>query len=264
MAIAALTTAAAGLSRTYTQLLVLRSAGGIGSAMFTVAAVALLFRVTPAHLRAQAQSLYQGGFLIGGIAGPAVGGLLASISLRAPFFAYAVGLGLTVLVAIRYLPADHPKARQHQQDHEQTLSLAQAMRLTPYITALICSFATGWVIFGTRSAITPLFVTESLHEKPSWAGVAFAVSAIAQASLLIYAGRHADHVGRRSALLIGNSLQVVGLAMIAFSTHLPLFPRRHGGERHRRCLLRRPRGCAGRRRDQGQRRFRCRRLPDGG
>jgi MFS family permease len=58
MAIAAITTAAAGLAQTYTQLLVWRSIGGIGSAMFTVAAVALLLRVTPAHLRAQAQSPY--------------------------------------------------------------------------------------------------------------------------------------------------------------------------------------------------------------
>jgi len=224
MAIAAITTAAAGLAQTYTQLLVWRSIGGIGSAMFTVAAVALLLRVTPAHLRAQAQSLYQGGFLVGAIAGPAIGGLLASISLRMPFFAYAVALGMSMIVALIYLPKDHPKSRTDAyEEPEPSLSLMEALRLRPYVTALVCSFATGWVIFGTRTAITPLFVDESLNERPSWAGIAFAVSAVAQATLLLYAGRHADHVGRRSALLIGNALGVVGLVMIAFATNLPLF-----------------------------------------
>lgn len=224
MFLAAVTTGAAGLANTYTELLVWRSIGGIGSAMFTVAAVALLLRVTPAHLRAQAQSLYQGGFLMGAIAGPAIGGVLASISLRMPFFAYAVGLVMSMLIAIFYLPKDHPDAREEEeQEVEPSLSLVAALKLSPYVTALVCAFATGWVIFGTRSAITPLFVDESLGEKPSWAGIAFAISAVAQASLLLYAGRHADLVSRRSALLIGNAFGVVGLVMIAFSTNLPVF-----------------------------------------
>lgn len=224
MFIAAITTGAAGLANTYSQLLFWRSIGGIGSAMFTVAAVALLLRVAPAHLRAQAQSLYQGGFLMGAIAGPAIGGLLASISLRMPFFAYAFGLILCMVIALVQLPKDQPDEKTTQ-GHEpgSTLSLREALRLRPYLTALVCAFATGWVIFGTRTAITPLFVDESLQEKPSWAGIAFAISAVAQASLLLYAGRHADRVSRRSALLIGNVIGVVGLVMIAFSTNLTLF-----------------------------------------
>lgn len=224
MTIAAVTTGAAGLARTYSELLIWRSIGGIGSAMFTVSAVALLLRVTPAHLRAQAQSLYQGGFLMGAIAGPAIGGLLASFSLRMPFFVYAVGLLLSTLIALVYLPKDHlDLVTTKTTKVEPSLSLMQALRLAPYVTALVCAFATGWVIFGTRSAITPLFVDESLSEKPAWAGIAFAISAIAQAALLLYAGRHADHVGRRSALLIGNVLGVIGLVLIAFSTNLAIF-----------------------------------------
>jgi MFS family permease len=54
--------------------------------MFTVSAFALMYRVVAADLRGRAAGLIQGGFLLGGIAGPAVGGLLAEVSLRAPFF----------------------------------------------------------------------------------------------------------------------------------------------------------------------------------
>ena len=74
------------LSQSYSQLLIFRSLGGLGSSMFSVSAGSLLMRSVSDDYRARAQSLYNGGFLLGGISGPAVGEILAGISLRAPFF----------------------------------------------------------------------------------------------------------------------------------------------------------------------------------
>src|SRR6478736_2220231 len=87
--IVAVSSAVAGLSQTYLQLLLLRGVGGVGSAMFTVSAASLLQRVVDADQRGRATGLWQSGFLIGAIAGPAIGGPLTAISLRAPFFVYA-------------------------------------------------------------------------------------------------------------------------------------------------------------------------------
>ena len=78
----------AGFSRDYWQLLVLRGIGGAGSIMFSVSAASILVRVTPSHLRGRAQGTWAGAFLLGMIAGPAVG-TVAAWSLRAPFFLYA-------------------------------------------------------------------------------------------------------------------------------------------------------------------------------
>jgi DHA1 family multidrug resistance protein-like MFS transporter len=64
--IVAVSTGLAGLSQSYEQLLVLRGIGGVGSAMFTIAATALLFRVVDGRSRGRATGLFQSGFLIGG------------------------------------------------------------------------------------------------------------------------------------------------------------------------------------------------------
>jgi len=56
---------AAGFSQTYSQLLMLRGVGGLGSSMFTVSAMALLLRVVSTEQRGRASGAFQGGFIIG-------------------------------------------------------------------------------------------------------------------------------------------------------------------------------------------------------
>ena len=91
------------LSQSYAQLLTFRTLGGLGSSMFSVSAGSLLMRSVGDDYRARAQSLYNGGFLIGGVAGPAFGGILAGISLRAPFFVYSITLAMAGITALVFL-----------------------------------------------------------------------------------------------------------------------------------------------------------------
>src|SRR5262249_430548 len=86
----------AGFSQSFGQLLVLRGVGGLGSAMYSVGAQTLLLARVPSGQRGRASGLFSGGFLVGGISGPAVGGLVAEWSLRAPFLIYG---GLLVIPA---------------------------------------------------------------------------------------------------------------------------------------------------------------------
>jgi MFS family permease len=103
IAIVAVSSVLAGFSGSFVQLIVLRGIGGLGSAMFGVSAQTLLLRTVPAEQRGQASGLYSGGFLLGSISGPTIGGLVAAWSLRAPFFIYGgmlivpVGIALVVL-----------------------------------------------------------------------------------------------------------------------------------------------------------------------
>ena len=80
--IVAASSGVAGISQTYEQLLVLRGIGGVGSAMFTVSATTLLLTSVEAGLRGRAAGFFQGGFLLGGMTGPAIGGVLSAIALR--------------------------------------------------------------------------------------------------------------------------------------------------------------------------------------
>src|SRR5690606_21007046 len=66
-------------------------------------AVSLLFRVSdPAH-RGRANGLFQGGFLLGGLAGPVLGGVLTEISARLSFFVYGAALAAAGLIGMLFL-----------------------------------------------------------------------------------------------------------------------------------------------------------------
>lgn len=217
LAIVAISSAAAGLSQSYLQLLILRGAGGLGSSMFTVSAMALLLRVVPAEQRGRAASAYQGGFLFGGVTGPAVGGLVVAWSIRAPFFVYAATLAAATVVALVYLSRARLREREEevsagQADAQQ--SLRTALGNGAYRAALMVNLVTGFVTFGMRSAIVPLFVVEGLQRGPSLSGLAFLLAAGVQAALLLPAGRMADTVGRKRALSIGSIALLLGLVLL--------------------------------------------------
>lgn len=215
--IVAASSAAAGFSQTYAQLLVLRGIGGLGSSMFTVSAMALLLRVVETDQRGRASGAFQGGFLLGGVAGPAVGGLVVAWSIRAPFFVYAVTLLGAAVVALVFMAKSRLKDREERVSQGESNRLEQlrtALRDGAYRAALGTNLVTGFVVFGLRSSAVPLFVTEGLDRGASLTGIGFLVAAGIQALLLLPAGRMADTEGRRKAMLIGTIGTTVGVILL--------------------------------------------------
>jgi len=206
------------LAHSYTQLLIFRSAGGLGSSMFSVAASSIIMRSVSDDQRGRAQSVYNGAFLVGGIAGPAIGGALSAISLRAPFFTYSVTLFCAGAIGFFFLSPGRPSAKVNNDDGEN-MTIPDALRLQPYRTALILSFVTSWVLFGLRSSILPLFVTEELHSTTAIVGLGFTLSALFQGLLLLPAGTLSDFRGRRMALSIGTTFVMAGVLILVITVH---------------------------------------------
>ena len=103
----AVSSALTAFAGSYGQLLVFRSLGGVGSVLFSVSALATLLAIAPADQRGRASAVFEAGFLLGGICGPALGGLLALLSLSAPFVAYAgllLAAAALTLAALRTRP----------------------------------------------------------------------------------------------------------------------------------------------------------------
>ncbi len=221
--IVAVSSALAGLAQSYTQLLLLRGIGGIGSAMFTVSAISLLLRVVDADQRGRATGMWQSGFLVGAIAGPAIGGPLTAISLRAPFFVYAGTLAVAGSIGLLYLT----KASLHDVEaattSKPTVTLPQALRVSGYRAALTSNLGTGWALFGVRSSLIPLFVTEGIGASATWIGIGFFVSAAAQGGLLLVAGSYADRTGRKPALMIGAATTTLSMVAVAVSDSLVVY-----------------------------------------
>lgn len=178
LAVVAVSSLLAGLAVSYPQLLILRGVGGIGSAVFTIAATSLLLRVATAAQRGQTQSIYRGGFLVGGIIGPAFGGAVLGISLRAPFFLYAGTLALAALAAATMLPQPPKRASTSQVtlgigeddglpspvvDKPPRIPLSITLRNPAYQAALAGNFAAGFSLLGVRSTVVPLLVVQRLE-----------------------------------------------------------------------------------------------------
>ena len=225
LVIVAVSSALAGAAQSYPQLLVMRGFGGVGSAMFTVSAFALMYRVVEPGLRGRAAGLIQGGFLLGGVAGPAVGGLLAEASLRAPFFVYAGTLGVAAVIsstALRHADASRGGSGDLSHDAPRT-TLRTALRSRAYIAALVTQVGTGWALFGIRSSLIPLFVADALGLPARWVGVGFVLSAAVQGALLLPAGRFVDTVGRRPAMVGGGAVGAASVALLAIWPSQPGF-----------------------------------------
>lgn len=213
----------AGLAQSYGQLLFFRAAGGLGSSMFTVAAGSVIMRAVDDNNRARAFSIYNGAFLVGGISGPAIGGLLSLISLRAPFFAYSVTLTISGLIALFFLKGVNLNRGDDGEELAQRTSIAQALSLKPYRIALVISFIGNWVLFGVRSSILPIFVIETLRSTPAVVGYGFTLSALMQGLLLLRAGKVSDTRGRKYAAVSGSLIALVGLIVLIFTNSIWMY-----------------------------------------
>ncbi len=256
IAIVAVSSVLAGFSGSFIQLIVLRGVGGIGSAMFGVSGQTLLLSSVRSDQRGRASGLYTGGFLLGSISGPAIGGLVAAWSLRAPFFIY--GAMLTVPAAIAFAVLRDRRSRTpvtsggaanpaDQADPASTaglagpastagpadvvaigagrgpgafVTMARVLRNRAYQAAAAANLADGFAVIGVRSAIVPLFVKEVLHRSPTWTGIGFGVVAALNAAMLLPAGRVADTVGRRPVIVAGCLGSAAGMVTLAFAPGL--------------------------------------------
>jgi len=219
----ALFTLLAGLAQSYHQLLFFRAAGGLGSSMFSVAAGSVIMRSVDDLNRGRAQSVYQGAFLLGGIAGPAIGGLLSVISLRAPFFVYSILLFCSGLVALFFLKGEKIGRAANLLEVGESTTIAQALKMKPYLIALVLTFISSWIFFGLRASILPVFVTEQLNSTTAVVGYGLAISAVLQGIFLLKAGRFSDAKGRRAAAIIGANIIFVGVLLLVFATHIWMY-----------------------------------------
>jgi MFS family permease len=217
IAIVAVSSARVGLAQSYLEVLLLRGAGGIGSAMFSISAMSLLLGTTAPSMRGRAVGFYQGGFLIGGMAGPAIGGLLAVISLRAPFFFYAGTLVVAGIVGLLFLRPVSRAVKDAGPGEVASVPFRVVLADRRFRAACLANFASGWASLGVRSALVPILVVELLHREELWTGIAFAIAAVAQTLALGPAGRFVDTVGRKPAIVASYAVGALVMLAIPFA-----------------------------------------------
>jgi MFS family permease len=219
--IVALSTGACAFAETYWQLLLFRSLGGLGSAMFTVSSLGLMIRISPPDARGRVSGLFSTGFLIGSVGGPVLGSLTAGLGLAAPFAIY--GAALLVAAAVIFVSLRNSAVAAPAEHVEAAVSVRDVIRHRAYRAALFSNFATGWAAYGLRIALVPLFVVEVLGRGAGFAGLALATFAIGNVSVVIPSGYLSDRVGRRKLLILGLAVSAVSTVLVGLASTLPVF-----------------------------------------
>ena len=212
--IVAISTGAAALALDYAQLLVLRGLGGIGSAMFTIAATALLVKVSPPAARGRVASLNAAGFLLGSLIGPVFGGLVASFGVRAPFVFYFFTLIVAATVVAIALRTSTFASGGAGSGGADAMSLGEALRIPHFRSLLTSVFAFGWASYGVRISVIPIFVALVFGGDAAQAAWVLAAYAAGTAILIFPSGRWTDSFGRKPLLVAG--LGVLAVTYLAF------------------------------------------------
>lgn len=221
----ALSTLLCGFVQNYTQLLIARGLGGFGSTMFTISAMALIARLSPEASRGRISGLYAGAFLLGNVAGPVLGSVLAPLGMRVPFFIY--GTALVAAAAVVYFALG--RRRDLDRDAEdpkktraaiEVVTTREALNSPAYRAALFSGFSYGWLAFGIRNSMIPLFALAVFGQGlgTTVAGFSMALFAIGNGLALLFSGKFTDVVGRKIPVMVGLTLLLVSIGSMGVFT----------------------------------------------
>jgi len=202
----------AGAAPNFPALVILRGAGGIGSAFFLGGLTAHIIGTVTAEERGRAMSVFQATIGIGLLLGPLAGGLLAAAAgLRAPLFLYGAICIVAAPVVVRVMSSAHVPASALTDapvlDDPVPAPAAPAWeRLKPlfgdsaYRAALIGS-AAGFYVSGGIQTLIPGFWEDVLHRSTGSVGLPFTVLALTSLAVVWHAGSLSDRRGRKFALV---------------------------------------------------------------
>jgi DHA1 family multidrug resistance protein-like MFS transporter len=188
---------AAGLAPSFGSLLVLRSLGGIGSALFFAALLSYLLRTIPPEHSGRVMSVYYGAFNVGFIAGGPMGGVLAEwLGLASPLHAY--GIACFVSAALFYRTIRDPVRIVEE---SRVGGLRRLPWGRPFAAVLVANGAYMWMIGAVFSTLVPLFGRDEVGLSLRGVGVAIAVVTAVELVVLYPAGKATDRRGRRAVLV---------------------------------------------------------------
>ncbi len=225
-AIVAISAALSAIAKSFSALLWYRLLGGIGSALFTITAMAFLARTVAPQRMGRAMGFYQSMLLVGVSIGPSVGGLAASIfhDLRAPFWAMSV-LSLLVAIVGMWWIGEFPIVAEHSTTAKSDSArevLSHLLRDWNFVFACILTL----LLFGIRSGISlnlmPLFAQEKMGLSETGIGLTQSLCSLANFCVLWHGGRLLDRVGRRWVTLVSLWATVLTILWFPWATTFTL------------------------------------------
>ncbi len=197
---------------------------GLGSALYTTAALAAILADAPEHRIGRVTALYQGVILAGMTSAPAIGGLAVRfLGLPGPFLVYGIAAGVGLAISVWRVPsvdaataarADGSSEPGGEVDRRRLLAELLRHRAVPLVLAL--SFGVFWVVSGVRNTLIPVFAETVLGLGPVASGWLLTAAGFGSLAVLRHAGRAIDR-GRRPVLVAGTLAMAVSVAALALA-----------------------------------------------
>jgi MFS transporter, DHA1 family, tetracycline resistance protein len=209
-----------GIAPTIGWLFASRAVAGLAGASF-VPASAYINDITPPERRAQNFGLIGAAFGTGFILGPALGGMLGTFGVRAPFFAAAaLALG-NVVMGHFLLPESLPPERRRK------FSIARANPLGTFkalgrrrgALTLLAAWFLWMLAHQAYPAVWAFYTKQRFGWNEGAIGASLAYTGLTMALAQAFVTRRLiPRIGERRAILTGLSLGLVGFAGMAFAT----------------------------------------------
>jgi MFS transporter, DHA1 family, tetracycline resistance protein len=208
------------LAPTYGWLFVGRVIAGITGASFTTAS-AYIADISTAENRAKNFGMVGAAFGLGFIIGPAIGGLLSGLGIRAPFYAAAILCLLNTLYGYFVLPESLSKEnrRPFQWKKANPLGSLKFLKKNPAIGGLAFSFFLIYLAAQSVQGNWSFFTIYRFQWNEKIVGASLAVVGLLVG--LVQAGLTRvvnPKIGNERSVYVGLFLYTVGLILFAFAT----------------------------------------------
>ncbi len=213
-------------------LVIARLIAGMTAASMAVAS-AYITDISSEEERAKYFGLLYACFGVGFIIGPALGGILGEIWIRAPFLAAAILNGLNFVLALFLLTESHPQllmAKGRKKRKTAPIAKFNIKKLNPFapiIWALKLGFLRdlliifiGFSFVGTiYSTIWVLFTKDQFAWSSLMIGISLTAYGLFQAGAqAILAGPATNWLGEKKAIIYSLIFEMIALFIIAFTT----------------------------------------------
>jgi DHA1 family tetracycline resistance protein-like MFS transporter len=208
-----------GLANTLWLLFVARSIDGITGANISTAQ-AYIADITPPEERSRSMGIIGAAFGLGFIFGPAIGGVLSTISLAAPFL-FSAGLAAANAIALYFflpesLSAEHRSAARRS-SVEQLFKEAGNWQLG----AVFATYFFATIAFAMMTATFSLFTARRFNLDARHNGYIFAVLGLIGALVQgIFLGRFIKVLNEKLLIVVGAALLALGMVMLPISETL--------------------------------------------
>jgi len=204
---------AVAVTTDFTAILLLRVLQGtVGSVLVTLA-VTLIGDLYDGPRRSRLMGVNGAVLSIGTASYPLVGGALSTISWRAPFLLYAVGLPVGLL-ALRVLDGDG--GTDHGADYVRKLFAAAP---TVPLLAVFCGYVTAFVVlYGGLITAVPFLLSTAYGVGPTAVGAALTAASAVTAVSAAYSGRLAGRLSNARLVAVGIVGYGIGLVGAGLAT----------------------------------------------